>query len=230
LVYRNAVRNQQIEEIIKEITDWHLNYLDIVERFNKIEELRNWEPKVRNVRRAWRKRRKELIIGEYFTIMILMNVFFRGYDSYYFDRRCQDCLEAKTKFEAVKIDIEISDWLRIWYESNGSTRNEALEMLEKIDETLKEELSPSEKYDADENNPGVEIWRWNLVVPVWRLIFECKRIQIDQRLEKEKQLNNKTIPANTVEEKRVVKTNNNEKGVVVDRRKPEPIELKVGCK
>jgi hypothetical protein len=35
------------------------------------------------------------------------------------------------------------------------------------------------EYYNDNENPEVEVWRWILVVPWWRLIFEQKRQALD---------------------------------------------------
>jgi hypothetical protein len=176
--------------------------------------------------------RKDLLTAERFTMKILAEIFYRDYGSYYFERRCQDYLEAKSIVESVRIDTEIWKWIGIWYGRKQKAREKALQMIKQIGEILSEEISVKLSYNDDENNPTVEVWRWNLIVPVWRIVFEYKRMMIDKRLEEEKRLKNEEISENLNNDVKptIMNTIDEEKKVVIDRKKSEPIELKFKCK
>jgi hypothetical protein len=44
------------------------------------------------------------------------------------------------------------------------------------------------KYTENDDNPAIEVWRWVLVVPWWRVIFECKRHMIDLKEKEEEKI------------------------------------------
>jgi hypothetical protein len=62
------------------------------------------------------------------------------------------------------------------------TVQEALLLIKMIREELEEETDNC--YQDDESDPEAEIWRWVLIVPWWRIIFEYKRFKLDQEAKK----------------------------------------------
>jgi hypothetical protein len=219
------------EDITCAVAEWSMICDNIFEAFKKEEENRNWEPKVSRVGKFMKKNKRKMMSAEWFTAYILIEVFFMGYGEYYFKQRCKDYFNAKSIVEAVKIDTEIWNWLTVWYGKCKDAREEALQLINDIGDELQESTSNKVVFNDDKNDPEVEVWRWNLYVPVWRIMFEYKRVLIDRRIEEEKRAGivekiNENVKI--CEAKTCIKSE--EKKVTVDRKKPVPIEFKFNCK
>jgi hypothetical protein len=115
---------------------------------------------------------------------ILMEVFYRGYGIYYFDDCCKECIELETKgkrFEAVLLRDRMRGLIscREVLTKYELAVSKALKIIKKIETNINEGLKIT--YHDDDDNPKVEAWRWILVVPWRRIIFEQKRQALDNQ-------------------------------------------------
>jgi hypothetical protein len=133
----------------------------IIEIFKEVEERKLWEPKV--------KRIKNMISPEEFVINILKEVFYRGFGEYYFNQKCElymKLMDEGAMKRANQIEKELFDWKRTWYGKHKTAKNEALYLIEEIEEKLeKRHKKEKSKFSDDKDNPEVEVWKWVLTVP-----------------------------------------------------------------
>jgi hypothetical protein len=108
----------------------------------------------------------------------------------FFNGKCERIVQLKKTRKNIGEMTQLMDEFHrvISYDNNMNqyygAADEALEMIKEIGNTFEEELK--NQYCEDEMDPEVDVWRWILVVPWWRIIFEFKRFQLDKK-EKEKE-------------------------------------------
>jgi hypothetical protein len=129
-----------------------------------------------------------LVTSEEFLIKQLLEVLWRSEGKLFFNERYERILylqESKNNLgEAAQLEEEIFFMLK--HRNNMDdiceTVQESLLLIKMIREALEEESD--NYYQDDESDPEVEIWKWILVVPWWRIIFEYKRFKLDQEAKK----------------------------------------------
>jgi hypothetical protein len=217
---KNVRENIDLREAVE---DWHVTCAIVLEKITEMEENLQWEPKVAVIgKRLLEKHINQLLTAEQFTINILSDAFYRRYGEYYFKRRMIDWGNEKHPGRNEKIFNEIYRWHFTWYKCKYyyKIRNGCYEVINEVRRKIENEKKL--KYMEDIDDLQVEIWRWNLVVPFWRLMFEYKRILIDRRLEEEKKAA-KSAVAEVVKQVPVEE----KKLVTVDKSKPLPVNFEI---
>jgi hypothetical protein len=119
-----------------------------------------WEPEVEKI--------KSGIKIEEFLLLILKEVFYRGFGTYYFDDKCNEILELEKggyfeRRKATEMEIEFDRWRRIWYGKKcESICNETRSINRQVEDKMN--IIEKNRYKDDEENPGVEVWEWSLIV------------------------------------------------------------------
>jgi hypothetical protein len=164
--------------------------------------------------------------AEQFTAKILYEVFYYGFGDYYFKKRFEDLENIGKEYLKYQIEEEICRWNKVFYWSNeySSVRSECYDIIQSVHNKVQAQDTEKKKvYYEDEDDPQFEFLGMFLRVPWWRIIFEYKRMNIDKRLEEEKNVKVTTtvqaIP--NVEKKNIVS---------IDKSKPVSIDFVVNRK
>jgi hypothetical protein len=85
------------------------------------------------------------------------------------------------------MDIIVESWVRI------VMTKETIDLISEIETKLA--IEEKKKYCESDDDPPVEVWKWCVVVPWWRIIFEYKRFKLDEE---------KSLKEAVTDEKKVV--------------------------
>jgi hypothetical protein len=197
IIYGDDLENPEMDKFMVVMIEFYGICDLIIYMFEKLEEIAalksNWEPEVERIEPS-------LNINEV-VILILKEVFYRGYGSYYFNQKCEKIVnwcvtDKRDAREYEKAMNELDEWKSIWYGKHKTAIREALSLIDNIEAAIEKEDKIVE-YKDDEEKPEVEVWRFGIpIAPWWRIIFEQKRMAIDMEKQSKLVEVGKESPAN----------------------------------